>query len=233
MIEDKRKIDELEEKISELTPEYKTKKEIYDDASNEYFKMRDKRQRLQSEIDALRKKIQVKTFKKSVGKGELLSFRTFFDEIRKGRDFAGKTLVWSFKNGKSGMFVSLWVNNTCASKTLLEKYHYRYIFDPDILVELVRDFSTWKIDDFMFDAFAVGSMVDGHRHHNKKLDDVFIFICDTKTFADFDDIADTEGLYFFEILPYVEESPRVSETHYGNYKLYPLEVTDACSIWRR
>jgi len=252
MKEDEEKIKELEEKIAELMPEYNTMKKAYDDASNEYFKIRNKKQKLQSEIDALKKKIQVEIFKKNVGKGELLSFRTFFDEIRKGRDFTGKTIVWSFKNGKSGMHVNLWMGTVDVLTKLLESYHMRHIYYPDVVIDIVRDFPSLLYGDFKFDAFTVGSMVDGRRFHGMNLDDVFVFICDTKTLDDFENIADTDGLYFFEYLPHVYKSTGkthkigsdgidyltlgcsgIPKSHYKSHKLYPLKVTDAGATWRR
>jgi len=250
MIKDIREIEELEEKIAELTPDYETKKKLYDDASDEYFKIKSKKQKMHSEIEVLKKKIQVEKFKKAVGKGELLSFRTFFDEIKKERDFTGKTMVWSFKNGKSGMFVNLRVNDNDVSKKLLESYCKNYIYNPDVVVDIVRDFPSRLYDKFCFNAFTVGSMVDGRTYYDMKLDDVFIFICDTKTIDDFEDIADTKELYFFEKLPYVCKSPGkthksdfdgnvylslgcsgVPKSHYKSYKLYPLKTMENGGGW--
>ncbi len=252
MKEDEKQIKKLKKQIDELMPEYNKKKKEYDLTSKAYWDVERRLDELMRKIATLTKKIRVETFKKSVGKGELLSFRSFFDEIRSKRDFTGKTLVWSFKNGKSGMFVNLWVNNTAVSKKLLDSYHKRYIYNPDTVISLVRDFSTWRLDDFMFDAFTVGSMVDGRRYYDMKLDDVFVFICDAKTLDDFDDVADTEGLYFFDHLPYVYKSPGkthkigsdgldylslgcsgIPKSHYKSYKLYPLKTIECGGGWSR
>lgn len=243
MSDEKKQIEELEKKINNLLPELKQKKTEFDKASEAYYKIERKKNELQTEIDGIKRKMQVETFKKSVGKGELLSFRTFFSEIINGRDFTGKTMVWSFKNGKSGMFVNLQILNNDVGKKLLESYYSRYILNPELLVNIIKDFPSLKFDDFGFDAFTVGSMVDGRTYYDKKLDDVFIFICDTKTLDDFENIADTEGLYFFDHLPYAYESPGkthkigsdgidylslgvsgIPKSHFKNYKLYPLKT---------
>ena len=236
-------IEKLKKEIDDLLPELKQKKAEFDKISVAYYKIKRKRTELQAKIDAIEKKIQVETFKKSVGKGELLSFREFFKEIRNGRDFTGKTIVWSFKNGKSGMFVNLWIQNNDVSKKLLDSYLKRKIYNPDTVVSIVNDFSSLDFEEFRFEAFTVGSMVDGRTFHDKTLDDVFVFICDTKTLGSFENVADTKGLCFFEHLPYVYQSPGkthnsggidyltlgcsgIPKIHYKNYKLYPLQTAE-------
>ena len=245
---DKQKILELEKKLKELQPEFDRIEKNFEEVAEQYNRISREKQALQNEIDAIKKKMQVETFNKKVGKGELMSFRTFFDEIKKGRDFAGKTVVWSFKNGASGMFVCLSIYNGVVKKKLLESYHEYYIYDPTYLINIVLDFPSLKFDEFKIDAFTIGSMVDGRTLSDKKLDDIFIFICDTKTLDDFKDFSATEGLFFFERLPHIEESSGkchmsenteyfsigncgIPKAHFKNYKLYPLK--SGYTAWKR
>ncbi|MBE3122077.1 MAG: hypothetical protein IMZ53_12485 [Thermoplasmata archaeon] len=240
---DKLKILEIEKKLKKLQPEFDKIEGTYNKAVKEYNEASRIRQTLQSEIDAIKKKMQVETFNKKVGKGELMSFRTFFDEIRKGRDFSGKTVVWSFKNGKSGMYLNLWIRGSeLVSNVLLEKFHTSQIKDTADFIGIVKEFPDLGFDDFDFDAFNVTSMVRDRTFYGKTIDDIFVFICDTKTLNDFDNVADTKGLYFFKNLPYVVRSDGdfhdgylwligygaggISEEHYTKYKLYPLQTIE-------
>ena len=84
----------------------------------EFKIIKDKKDELQAKIDYVKKRIQTETFKKMVGDGEVVSFRQFYKDIRKGKDFTGKTIVWCSKDGKSGVFVNLWLNNNIVGKRL-------------------------------------------------------------------------------------------------------------------
>ncbi len=233
----------LEEKINALMPELNILKKEFEVSSANYFKVRNEVGSLQNQIDAIKKKSQVELFKKTVGKGELLSFRSFFDEVRKGRDFSNKTVVWSFKNGKSGMYLNLWIRGGSIIKDrLLEKFHCREIHDTADLIGIIKEFPDVSFDAFDFDACTVASMVKNLVYRDKTVDDVFVFICDKKTLNDFDDISDTKGLYFFKSLPYVEKSEgklkdgylvmtcygagNIPKDHYSRYQLYPLETVE-------
>lgn len=235
-------IESLEQKIKTLTPELDQKKEEYNKTAEDYYKIKNEVDDLQRRIDEIKKRIQVESFKKMTAGGEVVSFRQFFKEVREGRDFTNKTLIWCSKDGKSGFFVNLWVQNEAAHRILLEKLHNDHIYDPDVLLRLMHEFPSMSLDDFEFRAFTVGSMVDGHSFYDKKPDDIYISIHDTKTLDDFPDAAATKGLRFFKpgSLPYIEESlgvvlperenslslrgTYVSKEHYKEYILYPAKA---------
>lgn len=242
IMDDKQKILEIEKKLKKLQPEFDKIEGTYNKAVKEYNEASRIRQTLQDEIDTIKKKMQVETFNKKVGKGELMSFRTFFDEIKKGRDFTGKTVVWSFKNGKSGMHLTLPIRNANIKQKSLERYHTRGINNPDDFVSTVKKFSNLSFDEFDFGTLTIVAAVNNRPLYYKTIDDVFVFVCDTKTLDDFENVADTEGLYFFERLPYVQRSSGkvhdgylsligyggggIPKSHYANYKLYPLQTVE-------
>ncbi len=230
-------IENLEKEISDLIPELKQKETEYKKTSDSYFKIENKKDELQAKIDNIKKRMQSETFKKMVGDGEVVSFRQFYKDIRDGRDFTGKTIVWCSKDGKSGAFINLRIHDNAVKKKLMDSYHYSHSYNPDSFVNIIRDFPSLKFDDFGFDVSTAGSMVDGRTFLGRKLDDVFIFICITKTLEDFDNISDTEGMYFFDYLPYITQSyggfndennlvtgrDYISKSDFKNYKLYPVK----------
>jgi len=131
------------------------------------------------------------------------------------------------------------------NKVLLEKYHRREIREPEYFIIMVQEFKAYSFDEFGFNCSTYGSMVSGNSYHDKTIDDVYVFICDTKLLSDFEDISETEGLLFFENLPHVEESNGklyiseydgkehlslgccgVPKNNFENYKLYPLKANE-------
>jgi len=239
---DKEKIKDLRKQIKDLQPNFHKLKSEYDRASKNFHQVSDKIDVIKSAIRGLEKKMKAELYQQKVGKGEVMSFRKFFDRVKRGEDFTNKTIVWSTKNGKSGVAVGIGVENNKVKGKIepsLDRYSIaRPLQNPLKIIDLIKEFPGFSYEDFKFVCHFYISHMNGNRYWYKTIDDVNIFIADKVTLADFDDITKTKGMVFFDHLNLlVESSGRINKDgylsighcgvpkgHWKNYILYPLKA---------
>jgi len=240
LINDLEQIIQLEKELEDIKPKYKELKIKYDRISKEFHEMLIIVNAIKNEIKEIQKKRRTENVKEKVGKGTLMSFRKFFDEVKNGKTFDNKTMVWSSKDGKSGAVVRIGMENK------LVKFKSKWdsmsrAVSPAEIIRAMNDYPSLSFDEFQFNLYYMASLVSGKEYFTgpnyRTIEDVMIFICDKVTLADFKDVTKTKDMIFFVHLPSLGRSTGelrdgylwlsyggIPKKHYERNILYPLKA---------